>query len=132
LPTITLIPSPFHFTRKHGFIFFACTVALLAAMFWLLSRSLSPAPPRQIDMTTGAVDGASHQFALKYQALLKANGVALGLLPSNGSVQNLERLRSDTPAGFVQSVLNTQPKDGPTGEPVSETDDALRSLGVVG
>ena len=101
-------------------------------MFWLLSRSLSPAPPRQIEMTTGAVDGALHQFALKYQALLKANGVALGLLPSNGSVQNLERLRSDTPAGFVQSVLNTQPKDGPTGEPDSETDDALRSLGVVG
>lgn len=120
--------SAWHISRKHGFIFFACTVATLAVVFWLLSRSISPAPPKQIDMTTGAVDGASHQFALKYQALLQANGVTLRLLPSSGSVQNLERLRAGTPAGFVQGGLNTQSLN----ETDIDTDDALRSLGVVG
>ena len=80
-------------------------MAVLAVVFWLLSRSISPAPPSQIDMTTGAVDGASHQFALQYQALLKTNGVTLRLLPSSGSVQNLERLNAGTPVGFVQGGL---------------------------
>ena len=121
-----LNPSHWQISRKHGFIFFACAVVLLALVFWQLARSLSPAPPRQIDMTTGSVDGASHQFALKYQALLKANGVTLRLLPSSGSVQNLERLRAGTPAGFVQGGLNTLPLDD------ADNDDALRSLGVVG
>ncbi len=121
-------PAAGQITRKHGVIFFVCTVAVLAVAFWLLSRSISPAPPSQIDMTTGAVDGASHQFALKYQALLKTNGVTLRLLPSSGSVQNLERLRAGTPAGFVQSGLNTQPRT----EADSDTQDPLLSLGVVG
>ena len=123
---MTLNPSHWQISRKHGFIFFICAVGLLAVMFWQLARSLSPAPPRQIDMTTGAVDGASHQFALKYQALLKGNGVTLRLLPSSGSVQNLERLRAGTPVGFVQGGLNTLPLDE------ADNDDALRSLGVVG
>ena len=121
-----LNPSRWQISRKHGFIFFICAVGLLAVMFWQLARSLSPAPPRQIDMTTGAIDGASHQFALKYQALLKGNGVTLRLLPSSGSVQNLERLRAGTPVGFVQGGLNTLPLDE------ADNDDALRSLGVVG
>ena len=121
-------PSTWHFTRKHGFIFFACAVAVLAVVFWLLSRSISPAPPSQIDMTTGAVDGASHQFALKYQALLKTHGVTLRLLPSSGSVQNLERLHAGTPAGFVQGGLNEQPLN----DADSDLETPLRSLGVVG
>lgn len=121
-------PPAWHLTRKHGLISFACTIALLGVVFWLLARWLSPAPPSQIDMTTGSVDGASHEFALKYQALLKTNGVTLRLLPSSGSVQNLERLNAGTPAGFVQGGLNTQPLN----EPDSEADTPLRSLGVIG
>lgn len=112
-----------HFTRKLALIFLAVTLSVLAVAFWLLSRSLSPAPPSQIEMTTGAVDGASHQFALRYQSLLKTRGVTLKLLPSSGSVQNLERLNADTPVGFVQGGLN---------ELSSDADTPLRTLGVVG
>ena len=107
---------------------FGGTLALLGLVFWLLARWISPAPPSQIDMTTGSVDGASHQFALQYQALLKSNGVKLRLLPSTGSLQNLERLQASTPVGFVQSGLATQGATAPD----SDADQPLRSLGVVG
>ena len=127
---MTLNPSNWRVTQKHGFVFVVGFIAVLGLVFWLLSRSLSPAPPKQIDMTTGAVDGGSHQFALKYQALLKADGITLRLLPSSGSVQNLERLRAGTPTGFVQSGLNTQPVNQTDSD--SDTDNALRGLGVVG
>jgi TRAP-type uncharacterized transport system substrate-binding protein len=102
--------------------------ASLALLIWLLTRFISPAPPSRIDMTTGAVDGASHQFALKYQSYLKANGVTLNLEPSTGSVQNLERLNAAMPVGFVQGglgILSIDPQK-------SDEDTALRSLGVIG
>lgn len=107
-------------------------IALLAAFLgialWLLARHISPSPPRIVDMTTGAVDGASHQFALKYQAYLKANGVTLRLQTSSGSVENLSRLNSGTAIGFVQSGLGSLTLD-----PTSALEEpALQSLGVVG
>ena len=103
-------------------------VAALGAALWLLARFISPAPPTNVEMTTGAVDGASHQFALKYQSYLKANGVTLRLLPSSGSVENLARLNSGTSIGFVQSGLGTLTLD-----PTSSTDEPpLQSLGVLG
>lgn len=55
-------------------------------------------------MTTGTVDGASHQFALKYQTYLQANGVTLELKPSTGSVQNLDRLNAGMPVGLFKVV----------------------------
>jgi TRAP transporter TAXI family solute receptor len=120
-----VIPS---FTRKQTLILIATTVAVLAVIIWTLTRYISPAPPNRVAMTTGAVDGASHQFALKYQAYLKANRVTLELQPSTGSVQNLERLNADTPIGFVQGGLGILSLDSQK----SDEDTPLRSLGVVG
>ena len=109
-------------------------VALLLAIglaLWLVMRYFSPSPPSVIDMTTGAVDGASHQFALQYQRYLAANRVTLRLLPSTGAVQNLERLGAGTPVGFVQGGLGTQ-ATSTADVPLGEGDTPLRSLGVVG
>ena len=92
---------------KQTFALFACALFVLGVVIWLAARFISPAPPGKIDMTAGAVGGASHQLALEYQAWFKPNGVELRLLPSTGSVQNLERLNAGTPAGFVQSGLDT-------------------------
>ena len=114
--------------RKQTFALFACALFVLGVVIWLATRFISPAPPGKIDMTTGAVEGAAHQFALKYQARLKTNGVALRLLPSTGSVQNLERLKAGTPAGFVQSGLGTLALDAQD----TDNDTPLRSLGVIG
>jgi TRAP-type uncharacterized transport system substrate-binding protein len=120
-----VIPS---LTRKQTLIITAAVITVLAILIWLLARYISPAPPGKIEMTTGATDGAVHQFALKYQSYLKANRVTLELKPSTGSVQNLERLNAGTPIGFVQGGLGILSIDSQK----SDEDTPLRSLGVVG
>ena len=54
--------------------FVVVSVALLVTASWSIIKVISPAPPRALAMSTGALDGAYHQFGLKYQALLKTNG----------------------------------------------------------
>lgn len=120
-----IIPS---LSRKQTFFLAAAIIGGLALVLSMFSRSILPAPPKQVEMTTGAVDGAAHQFALKYQSYLKAHGVTLDLKPSTGAVQNLERLNAGMPVGFVQGGLGLLQLDSQ--EPESST--PLRSLGVVG
>jgi TRAP-type uncharacterized transport system substrate-binding protein len=120
-----VIPS---LTKKQTLTIGVSVLITLTVLIWLLMRYISPSPPSHIEMTTGSVDGASHQFALKYQSYLKANGVTLDLKTSSGSVQNLERLISGTPVGFVQGglgILSLDPQK-------TDDDTPLRSLGVVG
>ena len=115
-------------TRKQlQLIALALALALVLAA-WLISRFITPAPPRTISMTSGALDGAAHQFGLKYQSFLKANGVTLELQTSNGSVQNLERLNAGTPVGFVQGGLGVLTLD--PSNTLEET--PLHSLAVIG
>jgi TRAP transporter TAXI family solute receptor len=104
-------------------------LAVLGIIIWALMRYISPAPPRTVTMTTGAADGAYHNFGEKYQAYLKANGINLKLQTSAGSVQNLERLEQPgTAAGFVQGGLGQLSID-PTQD---EEKTPLRSLAVIG
>jgi TRAP transporter TAXI family solute receptor len=114
-------------SRKQTWLLCAAIVLVLGVIIWLITRYISPAPPKRIDMTTGAVDGGYHQFALKYQSYLKANGVTLDLKPSTGSVQNLDRLNTGVAAGLVQSGLGILSIDTQG----ADDDTTLRSLGVV-
>lgn len=120
-----IIPS---LSRRQTFFLAVAIIAGLALLLSVFSRSLLPSPPREVEMTTGSTDGAAHQFALRYQAYLKANGVTLQLKPSNGAVQNLERLNAGTPIGFIQGGLGQQVLDAQD----AENDTSLRSLGVIG
>lgn len=120
-----IIPS---LSRRQTFFLAIAIIAGLALLLSVFSRSLLPSPPREVEMTTGSTDGAAHQFALRYQAYLKANGVTLQLKPSNGAVQNLERLNAGTPIGFIQGGLGQQVLDAQD----AENDTSLRSLGVIG
>ena len=113
--------------RQWQFITATCIAVLLISV-WLIARYVSPAPPRTLQMTTGAADGAYHQAALKYQEFLKNSGVTLELQTSGGSVQNLERLNAGTPVGFVQGGLGLLSIDPQK----SDEDTPLRSLGVIG
>jgi TRAP transporter TAXI family solute receptor len=114
--------------RKQLFSASLLILAALACVLWIMTRYLSPAPPRSVSMTTGAPDGAYHAFGEKYKTYLKANGIELILLPSEGSVQNLERLSAGTNAGFVQGGLGFLTLD-----PDQDAEKTpLRALSVIG
>ena len=114
-------------SRRLAWVASACLL-LLGLLIWLVVRHFSPAPPNTLTITTGAVEGASHQFGLRYQQIMKTHGVRLELLPSSGGVQNLERLNAGTPSGFVQGGLGILSLD-----PLQEADSTpLRSLAVIG
>ncbi len=91
------------------------TVLLLSgivvfAFFWFFHS----APPHRITITSGGPGTSFETNAMKYRAILARNGVTLKVLPSEGSLQNLQRL--EDPAikvdiGFVQGgVSNPTPR----------------------
>ena len=109
-------------------VLWVAAICILIAAIWASVKVLSPAPPRAISMGTGGVDGAYHQFGLRYQALLKENGITLTLLPSSGSVENLKRLHAaEVSAAFVQGGLATRAAPG-----TEAPDTDLKSLATIG
>jgi TRAP transporter TAXI family solute receptor len=95
-------------TLREALIIWLPTLLLVFVAFRLTYHFVQPAPPDHITMTTGAIDGAYHQYALKYRAILARDGITLELKPSGGSVENLARLKDNTAnVGFVQGGLGT-------------------------
>ncbi|WP_116138870.1 TAXI family TRAP transporter solute-binding subunit [Trinickia diaoshuihuensis] len=77
-----------------------------AAAIWLAIRLIQPAPPNTLTISAGPVGSSFWNAAQQYKAILARNGIALQVLPSAGSLQNLERLADPNAAvdvGFVQS-----------------------------
>ena len=86
----------------------AAALLLIAGAFFFAARFVKPAPPDTLTLTTGAADGAYHAFALRYKTIFEREGLTLELKPSNGSVDNLNRLKDNgalVDAGFVQGGL---------------------------
>src|SRR2546430_8502612 len=82
---------------------------LLAAFVWFFHS----APPHTITITTGPPGSGFETNAIRYGKILASNGITLKILPSEGSLQNLERLSDPSFAvdiGFVQGGVT----DGPT------------------
>jgi TRAP-type uncharacterized transport system substrate-binding protein len=81
--------------------FLAIGAALLLAVFWFIES----APPKTIIFTSG-IDGSTFQTnAGRYRADLASNGVTLKIIRSQGSLENLRRLKDPSfpvDAGFVQ------------------------------
>jgi len=81
--------------------FLTIAAAILLAVFWFFES----APPKTIIFTSG-IDGSSFQTnAERYRAILASNGITLRILRSQGSLENLQRLKDRTfpvDAGFVQ------------------------------
>ena len=69
-------------------------VLLLALAVWGITHYVEPAPPKVVVMSTGPLDGAYHAYALRYKAILAQYGVTLELKPSDGAVENVERLKT--------------------------------------
>jgi len=73
----------------------ACIVA-----YWLVD----PAPPREVRLATGQENSAYESFGKQYAQELKKDDIRVTLLPTLGSQDNLERLRSgQAEIAFVQS-----------------------------
>ena len=75
-------------------------------LLWALFAALRPLPGRDVSIATGTAGSAYADIAERYREILARDGVRLHLVPTNGAVENLERLRdarAGVDAGFVQA-----------------------------
>lgn len=75
-----------------------------AAILWVVLS----APPRTITMVSGPPGSSFQRYAEAYRQALGKHGVALNIVPTGGSFDNLRRLRapgSGIDVGFVQGGL---------------------------
>lgn len=87
-------------------------VALLVLAYWWLN----PTPPKRVTLATGPAQSAYESFGKLYQQALAADGIAVELLPSDGSSANLQLLREGrADLGFVQGgtadLLESDPEN---------------------
>lgn len=83
--------------------FILLAVALLALAYWWLD----PNPPKHVRLATGPAQSAYAEFGTRYAKLLSRSGIAVQLIPSEGSSDNLMMLRDGrADLGFVQGGSN--------------------------
>ncbi len=93
---------------------FGPALAIVIAGFAFAGKFVQPAPPDHLTIATGGTSGAYYAFAQKYREALAREGVALKILPTSGSVQNLELLRAGkVDAAFLQSGVADPKPDEP-------------------
>jgi TRAP-type uncharacterized transport system substrate-binding protein len=83
-----------------------------AAVIWILVRVLQPALSTTLTISSGPQGSSFWNAAQQYKEILARNGVTLHVVPSLGSLQNLERLAtpgSHVDLGFVQSGVKSLP-----------------------
>ena len=92
-------------------------VGLLVLAYWWLN----PNPPKKVTLATGPAQSAYDEFGKRYQKALKAYGIEVVLVPSEGSPANLRLLRAGkADIGFVQ---------GGSGERNANEESGIVSLG---
>lgn len=103
----------------------AWPIVLITALGFVVAyQFVEPAPPTRMTISTGGEAGAYHAYAKRYAELLAANGITLEILTSEGSQQNLERLRKgDADIAFIQGGVEEKLGD--------DDESALHSLGSV-
>jgi TRAP-type uncharacterized transport system substrate-binding protein len=78
---------------------------LFVALFFSIGYIVVPPPPDTLVMSTGIEGGTYAIFGERYRRILARERITVQLLPSSGSVENLERLKDNAlrvDAGFVQ------------------------------
>src|SRR5436309_4496266 len=102
---LTLFTETFGLGRAAAFttILFIAFVTVCAA-YWFVKS----APPSHIIITSGPVGSVFQTNAEKYRIILARNHVKLTILPSHGSMENLQRLNDPSfrvDIGFVQGGI---------------------------
>jgi TRAP-type uncharacterized transport system substrate-binding protein len=97
--------------------FIALGVVLLGVAYWWLN----PNPPKTVTLATGPAQSAYDELGKRYVTFLKANGITVKTVQTEGSSANLKLLRDGlVDIGFVQGGTNE----------LSEKDhDSLATLG---
>ncbi|MGG1946355.1 TAXI family TRAP transporter solute-binding subunit [Trinickia sp. NRRL B-1857] len=98
-----------------------------AAAIWLAIRLIQPAPPNTLAISAGPVGSSFWNAAQQYKAILARNGITLEVLPSAGSLQNLERLSDPKQAvdvGFVQSGVSLASAGAPAAASAAQAEAA--------
>ena len=97
--------------------FISLAVALLALAYWWLD----PNPPKRVTLATGPAQSAYEEFGNRYAKALKANGITVDLVVTQGSAANLQMLREGkVDLAFVQ---------GGTSDYTDQDQEKLVSLG---
>ena len=81
-----------------------CVLIVGLMVYWV-----DPAPPHRITMSVGPRDSVFWPYAEDYKRILARDGITMNLEPSDGSVQNLQRLadpKSHVDLGFVQGGVS--------------------------
>ena len=79
-------------------------ILLVIAGFVIAYQFVKPSPPRSITIATGGLSGAYYAYAQQYKQLLEKEGIELRVLNTQGSIDNLELLKSGkADIAFVQS-----------------------------
>ena len=76
--------------RIYGPVLVIALIGFIAALMLM-----APAPPKKIRFGAGAVGGAYHAYAERYQRLLAEQGVEVELVDTAGSIDNLRLLEDD-------------------------------------
>lgn len=76
------------------------SVLCLLAVVWILQS----APPRRLYLTSGPEGSSFQRWAGAYKEALAKHGVTLEVLPSSGSINNLNRMLTAGPAGEVVDI----------------------------
>lgn len=84
------------YQRKWILIKLPIALVAVAVMAWLWTAWL-PLPPSEITVSTGRPEGVYHAYGRRYAEKFARQGVTLKVLESDGSVQNLQRLRGAAP-----------------------------------
>ncbi len=103
------MPTFFRFTTlsvRDLTLTFGPPLLLIVLAGALAYKIIDPAPPKVVTLSTGQENSAYERLAKRYAAILAREGIQVRLKSSEGSFENLQRLKdpdSDTDLAFVQS-----------------------------
>ena len=97
-------------------------VLVCVGLVWALLHFVHSAPPHTLTITSGPKGSNFESIAQRYARILARSGIKLNVVPSQGSLENLQRMtdpKSHVDIALVQSGVTTNP----------DNDDDLESLG---
>lgn len=96
---------------------------LTVALGWLAVKLIRPAPPNTVVILSGAEDSSFHNTAKRYAKIISAHGIQVKVVVTDGSAENLQRLRDRKQVADVGLVQ--------TGLAETEASPGLNSLGTM-